>query len=246
MTRATPSSGLLGALAAPLGVVGVALAYVLVAPSLPELHPAELAALIASVIGLVLVVAIIVCLVPLADAKIALLPAIVGTGIFVAALDANDVAGGATPLEAALFACVGIAFAVYLDTPALALALPLFVAAIDIGQASTGGSAGVFALSPTKPGDLLSLDLPDWGNGLAAARLSVAHVVFIAAFATYARRLNLRERASELAMLAGLLVAAVCDILLDTDLPSLALVAGGYLLANLDRWRPLLTRAPTG
>jgi hypothetical protein len=192
------------------------------------------------------VVGIIACVVPLADAPLTLVPAIAGVGLIVAATDANGVAAGATPLEVVLFACVGIGFAVLLDTPLLALALPLFVAAIDIGQAYTGGSAGLFALSPTKPGDLLTVDLPDWGNGLAAARLSVAHILFVAAFATYARRLKMREHAAELGMFLGLVAAAACDILLDVDVPALALVSAGYLIPNLDRFKPLLTRAPGG
>ncbi len=246
MTRASAPSGLGSAFAAPVGLVGAALAYVLVAPSLPELRPPELSALVASAIGLAFVVGIVACIVPLADAKLALVPAIAGVGIFVAAVDANGVAAGATPLEIVLFGLVGIAFAVLLDTPLLALALPLFVAAIDIGQAASGGSAGLFALSPTKPGDVLTLDLPDWGNGLAAARLNAAHVVFLAAFATYARRLPLREHAALVGMLVGLLVAAACDILLDTNLPALALVAAGYLVPNVDRFKPLLARARGG
>ena len=47
-------------------------------------------------------------------------------------------------------------------------------------------------------------------------------------------------------MLVGLLVAAACDILLDTNLPALALVAAGYLVPNVDRFKPLLARARGG
>jgi hypothetical protein len=167
---------------------------------------------------------------------------VAGALLIVAALDANGVAAAATPFEAALVACVGIAFAVIFDAPALALALPLFVAAIDIAQAAAGGSAGLFTLSTTKPGDALALELPDWGTGLVAARLSVAHVVFFAAFAAYARRLPLRERAAEIGMLFGLLVAVGVQIFLDTDLPALALIAAGFLIPNVDRFRPLFAK----
>ena len=89
------------------------------------------------------------------------------------------------------------------DAPALAVALPLFLAVIDIAQALGGGSAGLFTLSTSKPGDALTLELPDWGTGLAAARLSATDVVFLGAFAAYARRLGLRERAAEVGMLVG-------------------------------------------
>ena len=232
--------------AALLAVVGAALAYVLVAPKLPELHPPELSALVACGIGLTFVVAIVAGLVAVADAPLALAPALAGAGLIVAALDVNDAAAAATPFEAVLFGCLGVAFAVVFDTPGLAIALPLFVAVIDIVQARTGGSAGLFTLTTSRPGDLLTLELPDWGTGLAAARLSVPDIAFLAAFAAYARRLGLRERAAELGMLLGLLAAVAGEVLLDSELPTVALIAVGYLIPNVDRIGSLFARAPEG
>jgi hypothetical protein len=232
--------------AALLGFLGAAFAYFLVAPSLPELAPRELSALAACGAGLFFVVGIVAGLAATADTRLALVPALAGAGLVVAALDSNGVAAAATPFEVALFGCVGIAFAVLLDAPALALALPLFVGAIDVLQAVSGGSAGLFTLSTTSPGDVLVLELPDWGTGLAAARLSVADVVFLAAFAGYARRLGLRERAAEAGMLVGLLAAAGAEVLFDTDVPALALIAGGYLLTNVDRFGPLFSDRSEG
>jgi hypothetical protein len=232
--------------AALLAVVGAALAYVLVAPELPELHPPELSALVACGVGLTFVVAIVAGLVAMADTPVALAPALIGAGLLVAVLDVNEVAAAATPFEAILFACAGIAFAVVLDTPGLAIALPLFVAVIDIVQARSGGAAGLFTLSTPRPGDALTLELPDWGTGLAAARLSVPDVVFLAAFAAYARRLGLRERAAEVGMLLALLVAVASEVLLDSELPTVALIAVGYLIPNVDRVGSLFARAPEG
>jgi hypothetical protein len=228
--------------AALLAVVGAALAYFIVAPELPQLHPPELSALVASAIGLTFVVAIVAGMAAMADSPFTLFPALLGAGLLVAALDANGVAGAATPFEVVLLCCVGIAFAVVFDVPALAVALPLFLGAIDVVQALGGGSAGVFALSTSKPGDVLTLDLPDWGTGLAAARLSAPDVVFLGAFAAYARRLHLRERAAEVGMLLGLLVAVASEVLLDTELPTIALMAAGYLATNVDRLAALLAR----
>jgi hypothetical protein len=116
----------------------------------------------------------------------------------------------------------------------------------DIVQANSGGSAGVFALSTSKPGDVLTLELPDWGTGLAAARVSAIDIVFLAAFAAYARRLGMRERAAELGMLVALLVAVAAEVLLDSQLPTAALIAVGYLIPNLDRIGALFERAPEG
>ena len=230
--------------AALLAVVGVALAYFLVAPELPKLHPPELSALVACTVGLTLIVAIVAGLAAMADSPIALFPAVAGAALLVAALDANDVGAAATPFEAILLCCLGIAFAVVFDVPALAVALPLFLAVIDIVQAQGGGSAGLFTLSTSKPGDVLTLELPDWGTGLAAARLSAPDVVFLGAFAAYARRLGLRERAAEVGMLAGLLAAVASEVLLDSELPTIALMAVGYLAPNVDRVGALFARAP--
>jgi hypothetical protein len=229
--------------AALLAVLGAALAYVLVAPELPQLHPPELSALVASAIGLTFVVAIVAGLAAMADSPFTLFPAVLGAGLLVAALDANDVGVAATPFEVVLFCCLGIAFAVVFDVPALAVALPLFLGAIDVVQAVGGGSAGLFTLSTTKPGDVLTLDLPDWGTGLAAARLSATDVIFLGAFAAYARRLGLRERAAEVGMLLGLLAAVASEVLLDTELPTIALMAVGYLATNVDRLGGLFARA---
>ena len=229
--------------AALLAVLGAALAYVLVAPELPQLHPPELSALVASAIGLTFVVAIVAGLAAMADSPFTLFPAVLGAGLLVAALDTNDIGVAATPFEVVLLCCLGIAFAVVFDVPALAVALPLFLGAIDVVQAVGGGSAGLFTLSTTKPGDVLTLDLPDWGTGLAAARLSATDVIFLGAFAAYARRLGLRERAAEVGMLLGLLVAVASEVLLDTELPTIALMAAGYLATNVDRLGGLFARA---
>ena len=228
--------------AALLAVVGAALAYVLVAPELPQLHPPELSALVACTVGLTFVVAIVAGLAAMADSPLALFPAVAGAALLVAALDVNDVAAAATPLEAVLLGCLGVAFAVVFDTPALAVALPLFLAAVDIAQAQSGGSAGLFTLSTSKPGDVLTLELPDWGTGLAAARLSAPDIVFLGAFAAYARRQGLRERAAEAGMLLGLLAAVASEVLLDSELPTIALMAVGYLAPNVDRVGALLSR----
>jgi hypothetical protein len=228
--------------AALLAVVGAALAYFLVAPELPQLHPPELSALVACTVGLAFVVAIVAGLAAMADAPLTLFPAVVGAGLLVAALDANDVGAAATPFEAILLCSLGIAFAVVFDAPALAVALPLFLAVIDIVQAQGSGSAGLFTLSTSKPGDALTLDLPDWGTGLAAARLSAPDVVFLGAFAAYARRLGLRERAAEAGMLLGLLAAVASEVLLDSELPTIALMAVGYLAPNVDRVGALFAR----
>ena len=215
--------------AALLAVVGAALAYFLVAPELPQLHPPELSALVACAVGLTFVVAIVAGLAAVADSPLALVPARRSApALLVAALDANDVGGGGDAVRGRPAAAAwGSPSPSSSTRRRSAVALPLFLAAIDIAQAHGGGSAGLFTLSTSKPGDALTLELPDWGTGLAAARLSATDVVFLGAFAAYARRLGLRERAAELGMLVGLLVAVASEVLLDSELPTIALMAVG-------------------
>jgi hypothetical protein len=44
-------------------------------------------------------------------------------------------------------------------------------------------------------------------------------------------------------MLLGLLVAVASEVLLDTELPTIALMAAGYLATNVDRLGGLYARA---
>jgi hypothetical protein len=231
--------------AAVLIGVGAALAYFLVAPALPRLGSGDAGVLVAGAVGMALVLACATVPVGAVRAPVVLLPALAGAGLIVAALGVAGVGAAATPVEALLYGCIGVGFAVTLDAPALALALPLFVAAID-ATGALGGGGGLPVAAPGEPGDALSLDLPGWGGALTAARLGIGDVVFIAVFATYARRFGLRERASILGMLAGLLAALVVTVVLDVHTPALAYVTAGYLLSNADRLAGLFRRAAEG
>jgi hypothetical protein len=56
----------------------------------------------------------------------------------------------------------------------------------------------------------------------------------------------MRERAAEIGMLLALFAAAACEILLDSELPTVALLAVGYLAPNVDRIGSLFARAGEG
>jgi hypothetical protein len=47
-------------------------------------------------------------------------------------------------------------------------------------------------------------------------------------------------------MLLGLLIAVASEVLFDPQLPTIALMAAGYLVPNLDRIRPLFARPAEG
>ncbi|MEP6954103.1 MAG: hypothetical protein ABI950_08600 [Solirubrobacteraceae bacterium] len=229
--------------AALLGLLAAGLAYLLAAPALPVLQPDELAALVACAIGIGLVVAIIAGLVATSDARIALGLALLGAALIAAGLNAAGVAAAATPFEAVAYGCAGVAFALVFDAPAVAIALPLFIAGVDLLAFAGGAGSPSFGLSVTRAGDALGLELPAWGGGgVAAGRIAIPEVVFVAAYATYARRSGLRERPAEVGMAVALLVAAAAAVLADARLPTLALIGAGYLLPNADRLRALANR----
>ncbi len=215
----------------------------LAAPALPVPHPDALAVLLAAGIGIAAVVGVVSGLVAAADARVVVALALLGAGLVAAGLDAAGVGAAATPFEAVAYGCAGVAFALVFDAPALALALPLFVAGADLIALAGGAGAATFGLAP----------LARRGRPRPrAARLGRrrdrrgAHrdpeVVFLAAYATYARRTALREGAAAAGMGAALLAVAAAEVLADVRLPALALLGAGFLAPNADRLRALVAR----
>jgi hypothetical protein len=221
--------------AAVLGVAASALAYFLIAPELPAPRSLDVAIAVAATAGLAFVVALAAAPAPAVRAPVSLIPAVLGAGLLVAALDAARAGAAASPFEALLLGCAGVAFAALLDAPALALALPLFVGALDVSGLAGDGSGSLVAQDAARPGDPLTVELPGWGGGLPAARLTAAELVFLAAYAAYAHLFGLRRRASVVAMFAALVAGIVLGLALDRRVPALALVGGAYLAVNADR-----------
>jgi hypothetical protein len=222
--------------AAPvLGLALGALAYFLVAPALPALHSLDLAIALAATVGLAFVVALAAAPAPAVHAPFTLAPAVLGSVLLVAALNATRAGAAASPFEALLLGCAGVAFAALLDAPALAVALPLFVAALDVSGLVGAGPGTLLVQDAARPGDPLTVELPGWGGGLPAARLSAAELVFLAAYAGYAHLFGLRPRASVLAMFAALVATVVLGLALDRRVPALALMGGAFLAVNADR-----------
>lgn len=226
--------------AAVLGVAAGALAYFLAAELLPDLGSGDVSVLVAGAGGLAFVVALATLAVPGVTSPAAVALLALGGGLIVATLNAAHVGAAATPAEAVLFAAVGVLFAAALRTPSLALALPVFVAVVDLaalgGGAGTGGGASeILARGVTGAGDPLTLTLPDWGNGLSAAQVGVTEAVFLGVFGGYAHLFGLRRWATAGGMLIGLWLVIAGAVLLDTTIPALPLLAAGYYLPNLDR-----------
>jgi hypothetical protein len=218
------------AVVAPL----VALAYFLVAPSLPALPAGDATTLVAGGIGLLMVAATTLALAPAADTLIGPLLIVLGAGLLVGALNAAGVGAGANVAEALLAGAIGVLFARWLATPVIAVAVPVFVAAIDIWSVASGPSSQLLD-NGTDISDPLSFDLPAWGNQGSAADLGFSDALFAAMFTAWAWHYGLRRAATVIGITIGLLASLGLSLVLDRAIPALPLIAAGYLLPNLDR-----------
>jgi hypothetical protein len=228
--------------AAVLAAVALAAAYFLAVSALPALHPEKTSLVVAGVVGALGLAVSSLAVVPLVDTPLLIPVFIVGAGLIVAALDTARVGAGASVPEAVLYGSVGVGFAALLDAPALALVLPIFVGAID-AVSVFAGPAKLLTHGMTQRGDPLSLELPEWHTRMAAGRIGVSDMVFVAVFAAYARRFGLRQRAAAVGMALGLCAAVVVHVELDRAIPALPFVGAGFLIPNLDRaWTLFRTR----
>jgi hypothetical protein len=231
---------------AVLGLALGALAYFLVAPALPALRSLDAAIAVAAAVGLAFVVALAAAPGPAVSAPFSLAPLVVGSALLVAVLDAARAGAAASPFEALLFGCAGVAFAALLDAPALAVALPVFVGALDASGAVGASPGALLAGDAARPGDPLTVELPGWGGGLPAARVTAAELVFLAVYVAYAHRYALRPRASAIAMFVALVTTVVIGLASDRRVPALAVMAAAFLAANADRLPGLLGRPRDG
>jgi hypothetical protein len=229
----------------PAAVLGLLAAqvYVLLAPDLPVIGNVDASILTASAVGSAFVFLCVACAAPVSDSRPLLTLLAIGAFGLVAGLNVADVGAGATPVEAIAYSAFGGLFALGLLAPSLALALPVFVAIIDVVSTYAGGPSELLAnAGQTKPGDPLSLELPDWGNGLPAGRLGISDAVFAGVFLVFARRFGFRMWWTAGAMWLATVGAIVLKIEADRAVPVLPLLAAAYFLANLDRL-PALVRA---
>jgi hypothetical protein len=223
------------ALAIPL----VALAYFLAAPALPALAQGDTATLVAGAVGLLMIAATTLSLLPARDTLIGPLLIVLGAGLLAAALDAAAVGAGANVAEALVASAVGLLLARGLRSPAIAIALPLFVALVDAWSVASGPSSRMFAHGNAID-DPLSFDVPGWGHAASAGVLGLSDAVFLAMFAGWALHFGFRRVATIAGLVLGLVAALVLGVVLDRAIPALPLLAAGYLLPNLDRIGRLL------
>jgi len=225
-----------------------AFTYFLAAPALPALPAGDQTVLIAGGIGLALIAATTFVLLPGRQALIGPLLIVLGAGLIVGALNAGGVQGvgaGANVFEALLAGSIGLLFARWLATPMIAVAVPLFVAAIDVWSVSSGPSSRLLA-GGTDRVDPLSFDFPAWGDAGSAGHLGLSDAMFLSLFAAWAAQYGFRRGLTIAGMMLGLLGSLVLSVVLDRAIPALPLIAAGYLLPNLDRIGLLLHHEEPG
>jgi hypothetical protein len=235
--RRRPGAGTL-ALATPL----VALAYFLAVPALPVLPGGDTAALVAGAAALLMLAATVLSLLPARDALIGPLLIVVGAGLLMGALEAAGVGAAANVAEALVASAGGLLLARWLRAPAIALAVPPFVALIDAWSVASGPSSRMLA-GGTLIDDPLSFDLPGWGGAISTGHLGLSDAFFLSMFAAWALHYGFRRGATIGGLVLGLVASLVLGVALDRAIPALPLLAAGYLLPNLDRIGLLLRHA---
>ena len=186
--------------AAPLLTAPIlATAYFAVAPALPDLGDGDLSLLVADGIGLIAIAATVWSLLPAWRAQNVLASVLLGAAVVTGLLNLAGVGALANVPEALAASAAGLLLASALATPAVALAVPLFVAAIDVWSVASGPTSRLVDAG-RDPVDVLSFDIPAWGGG------SVAHGCNIGQGLTGIPLLSLGSMLATVAMAAGALL----------------------------------------
>ena len=216
-------------------------AYLLVTPVLPDVGGAsDTNTLISDTATMLLLGACVLVLLPARDEPFGLAHLVLGSGLIAASATEADWIPLADITKTLFAGTLGMLLAYALAEPAVVVAVPLFVAGIDIASVS-GGPSELLARDSSSTGEFLSLYLPAWGGGRAGV-LGLADLIFLAFFASSAWRFGLRRRVTALALLVALPVTVAIAIALDAAVPVLPILAAALLLPNLDLLPRMLAR----
>jgi hypothetical protein len=216
-----------------------AVAYLAVAPALPDAGTGAAVTAVSAGLALTLLAILVLALRPIAE------PGAQGLVLAAGALPAAAVAqlfgpqAVATPLKAVTAAGLGYALARLLSTPGQLLAVAAIAMVADAVSAATGPTRAALEDAPAAI-DAIALHLPAWG-GEAELLVGAVDMLFLATFTAAARRVGLRPRATAAAVTAGLVTSAVVAVAIDRALPAIPLMALGLWAANAD----LLSRRAT-
>jgi hypothetical protein len=227
-----------------IAAYGLALAYFLIAPALPDVGGSgDVNTLVSDGCATLLLGACVLALVPARDDVLALALLVVGAGLVAGAATVMQppsvpLANVARPLFAG---ALGMLLARVLADPAVVIAVPLFAGGIDAASV-VGGTSELLSRGGSRANDFLAIYLPAWGGGRAGL-LGMADLVFLGFFAASAWRFGLRRRVTGAALLGALPAAVAIQLAVDSAVPVIPLLAAALLLPNLDRLPALARRA---
>jgi hypothetical protein len=228
-----------------IAVYAATFAYLLVTPVLPDVGgTSDTNTLISDIPTTLLLAACVLVWLPARDEAFVLALLALGAGLIAAGATEAGSVPVADVTKALFAATLGMLLAWALAEPAILVAVPLFVAGIDIASVA-GGPSELLARDSSRTGEFLSLYLPAWGGGRAGV-LGLADLIFLGFFAAGAWRFHLRRRVTGVALLLALPATVVIQVALDAAVPALPVLAAALLMPNLDLLPAILARADKG
>jgi hypothetical protein len=228
-----------------IAVYAATLAYLLVTPILPDVGgTSDTNTLVSNTATMLLLGACVLVWLPARDEPLALAFVVLGGGLLAAGANEAGSIPLADVLKTLFAATLGMLLAWGLAEPAIVVAVPLFVAGIDIASVA-GGPSHLLARDSSQAGEFLSVYLPAWGGGRAGV-LGIADLIFLAFFAASAWRFGLRRRVTAATLLLALPLTVVIELQVDEAVPVLPVLAAALLLPNLDLLPRMLARDDTG
>lgn len=224
-----------------LGASLGALALFLLAPALPDLGDGDVAIVVPGTLGLLALAGIALALLPARESTSLLVLIGLGAGLIAGALDAAGAGTAANVPKAIFAAAAGMLLAWVLAAPVVVVAVPIFVAAIDVWSVSTGPTSKLLE-SGGNTIDYLSFEIPGWGGG-TIGHLGISDIVFLAFFAALVWRYGLRRRVTAVCLALALPAALVAQLEIGGAIPVLPFLAAALLLPNIDLL-PHLIRQP--
>jgi hypothetical protein len=216
-----------------IAAYGLALAYFLVTPALPDVGGAgDVNTLVSDIPATLLLAACVLAFVPARDDAAALALLLAGAGLVAGAATVADAIPLAALMKALFAGALGMFLAWVLAEPAVVIAVPLFAAGIDVASVA-GGPSELLSRSGGRANDFLTVYLPAWGGGRAGL-LGVVDLVFVGFFAAGAWRFGLRRRVTGAALLAAFPATVGIQVALDTTVPAIPVLAAALMLPNLD------------
>jgi hypothetical protein len=215
-----------------LGLTAGALAYFIVARSLPSPSDPDADAFAAAGIGLLVAAALVVSAVPLRRSDRALALMVLGGAGMGALLTAASAPEAAVPFKALFAAGAGFALARLFFSPVLVYVLAIAVGLIDIASVSRGPTRHLIEEQPAAV-DYLTLFLPHWG-GADGTQLGVSDLLFMAIYLDATWRFGLRRRVTAVALVASLIVSLAIAVWSDVAVPALPLLSLALIVPNAD------------